>query len=112
MDLRENLANNQEKIKKHLDLDTFGEIMDEFIKKSHVALMVEKEDDSEEWTCRGVGCGAVMDFYIFLNALIPIHLKMLEEMHGEIDSEKLADALCDQMNECLVKAAEEGGTTK
>ena len=110
--LKQNVRAELENKKAKFDLDTFGEIMDGVIRKSKIGLLVTKEADSEDWKVQGAGCGAVMDFYIFLNALIPIYLKMLEEMHGGIDSEKLADALCDQMNECLVKAAEEGGTTK
>lgn len=112
MDLRENLANNQEEIKKHLDIETFGEIMDEFIKKSHVALLVKKEADSEEWTCRGVGCGAVMDFYVLLSALQPIFLQMLEEMGHQLDAEKLADALTEEMKKTLISAAEEAEKQK
>ena len=109
MDLRENLQKNAGEMKKHLDLDTFGEIMDDFIRKSHVALLVEKEADSEEWTCRGVGCGAVMDFYVLLNALQPIFLQMLEEIGHQLDAEKLADALTGELKKSLISAAEENG---
>lgn len=98
-----------EQKQKHLDLDTFGEIMDDFIHKNKVGLMVLKEADSDDWEVTGVGMGAVMDFYIFLNALEPIFLEMLEQMKGRIDAEKLAESLSDLMKECMITAAEEKG---
>ena len=102
-----------EQKQKHLDLDTFGEIMDDFIHKNKVGLMVLKEADSDDWEVTGVGMGAVMDFYIFLNALEPIFLEMLEQMEGRmegrIDAEKLAESLSDLVKKCMITAAEEKG---
>ena len=93
---------------KPIDLDTFGEIMDDFIHKNKLGLMVLKEADSDDWEVTGVGMGAVMDFYIFLNALEPIYLAMLEQMEGRMDAEKLAESLSDLMKECMITAAEKG----
>lgn len=93
---------------KHLDLDTFGEIMDEFIHKNAVGIAVTKEADSDDWKVTGVGLGAVMDFYIFLNALEPIYLEMLEQMNGQMDTEKLAEALSDLMKKSMIEAAKKG----
>ena len=98
-----------EQKQKHLDLDTFGEIMDDFIHKNKVGLMVLKEADSDDWEVTGVGMGAVMDFYIFLNALEPIYLAMLEQMEGRMDAEKLAESLSDLVKKCMITAAEEKG---
>ncbi|MBQ1772277.1 MAG: hypothetical protein II000_10110 [Clostridia bacterium] len=98
-----------EQERKHLDLDTFGEIIDDFIHKNEVGLMVLKEANSDDWEVTGVGMGAVMDFFIFLNALEPIYLAMLEQMEGRIDAEKLAESLSDLMKECMITAAEEKG---
>ena len=93
--------------KKQLDLETFGEIMDEFIHKSKVGLMIMKEENSDDWEVTGVGMGSVMDFYVFLNALEPLYLKMLKEMNNEIDGEKLANSLTDLIREGMIRAAEE-----
>ena len=93
--------------KKQLDLETFGEIMDEFIHKSKVGLMIMKEENSDDWEVTGVGMGSVMDFYIYLNALEPLYLKMLKEMNNEIDGEKLANSLTDLIREGMIRAAEE-----
>ena len=94
---------------KTLDLDSFGKIMDEFIQKSKVGLAVTKEEGDAKWTVHGAGCGAVMDFYIFLNAMEPIFLNMLDEMDrcGGIKEEEFASALCDVMEQSLIEAAKE-----
>ena len=94
---------------KHLDLDTFGEVMDKFIHENKVGIMVLKEANSDDWKVTGMEMGAVMDFYIMLNALQPIYLNMLEQMHGEMDAEKLAEALADLMKKDMIAAAAEKG---
>lgn len=94
---------------KHLNLDTFGEIMDKFIHENKVGLMVLKEADSDDWEVTGVGMGAVTDFYIFLNALEPIFISMLEQMKGQIKAEKLAESLSDLLKQCMIDAAEKKG---
>ena len=55
--------------------------------------------------------GSVMDFYVFLNALEPLYLKMLKEMNNEIDGEKLANSLTDLIREGMIRAAEEAEKT-
>ena len=107
MDLRTNLRNELPGKKKELNLENFGEIMDEIISKSKLGLMVMKEENSEEFIVKGAGCGAVMDFYIFLNAIQPIFLQMLKEMKYMIDADLLAESLCEELRKTLVKAAEE-----
>ena len=94
---------------KHLDLDTFGEVMDKFIHENKVGIMVLKEANSDDWKVTGMEMGAVMDFYIMLNALQPIYLNMLEQMHGEMDAVKLAEALADLMKKDMIAAAAEKG---
>ena len=94
---------------KHLDLDTFGEVMDKFIHDNAVGIAVTKEADSDDWEVNGVGMGAVMDFYILLNALRPIFLDMLDQMHGQMDAEKLAESLADVLEKDMIAAAAEKG---
>ena len=110
MDLRKTIDTEREamdKVRKTLNLDTFGEIMDEFIRKSAVGLLVCKKENEEDWTVRGAGCGSVIDFYIMTNAVQPIFLQMLREMKGQIDPELLATSLCNVLRDTLIKAAEE-----
>ena len=95
--------------KKHLDLDTFGEVMDKFIHENAVGIAVTKKANSDDWKVTGMEMGAVMDFYIMLNALRPIFLDMLEQMHGQMDAEKLAESLADVLEKDMVAAAAEKG---
>ena len=108
MNLKETLRKNAQDGGKRLDLDTLGEIMDEFIHKSKVGLLVTKEEETDEWHVEGVGCGSVVDFYIYLNALEPIYLQMLKDMRGQMDAEMLADALTELMHKTLITAAGKG----
>lgn len=91
---------------KQLDLDTFGEIMDEFIHENEVGLAVLKEANSDNWEVKGAGVGAVMDFYIFLNALEPMFVAMLDQMKWEINPEKLAESLSELIKQSMIAAAE------
>ena len=101
-----NLRENIEKAHKQgFDLDTFGQLMDKVIKESNVGLLVTKEENSDDWKILGAGCGAVMDFYIFLNALEPLFLKMLEEMNHQIDPEMLAGNLSELVKASMIAAA-------
>ena len=105
--LDENMRNANPQELQRLNLDSFGKIMDGFIEQSKCGLAVTKEEGETEWTVHGSGCGAVMDFYIFLNALEPIYLDMLDQMGGKMDPEKLADALSDEMRKCMLAAVKE-----
>ena len=110
MNLRKTIDTEREamdKMRKTLNLDTFGEIMDEFIRKSAVGLLVCKEENEEDWTVQGAGCGSVIDFYIMINAVQPIFLQMLRDMKGQIDPALLATSLCNVLRDTLIKAAEE-----
>lgn len=95
---------------KTFDMDSFGEIMEDFIRKNALGLLVTKKENSEEWDVTGVGGGAVMDFYIFLNAIEPLFLRLLDEMkriNAELDAEHLADAMAEMIKKGLMAAAEE-----
>ena len=108
MELRETIRKNSGEMKK-LDIDSFGEIMDDFIEQSACGLVVYKKEGEKEWTVDGSGCSSVIDFYIYLNALEVIYLRMLKEMTkaGGIDAEKLAGALCDELKKSMIAAAKE-----
>ena len=86
---REGLAEMKQAGKK-LNLDTFGEIMDKFIRESAFGVLAYKDEGEEEFHVKGAGCGAVMDFYIFLNALPALYREMLEEMGGKASSKWLS----------------------
>ena len=109
MTLKERVRQGLTDEHKGLDIDTFGEIMDRFIRESACALLVHKEEGENEFHVQGVGCGAVTDFYILLNAIGPLYEKMLEEMggRGEVDVAELAHALCGMLEKSLIGEEEE-----
>lgn len=109
MELRDTLRKSNAEEMRKLNIESFGEIMDDFIEQSACGLAVYKKEGEKEWTVEGSGCGSVIDFYIYLNALEVIYLRMLEEMKkaGGIEAEKLAGALCDELKKSMVAAAKE-----
>jgi len=106
MTLRENINDRKGELEE-LNLETFGEMMEKVIVASRLGLLVTKKEGETEFNVLGAGCGAVMDFYIFLNALPVIFEKMREEMNNELKAEELAEALCAEMRKVLIKAAKE-----
>ena len=92
------------------DLDKFGEMMDETIHKSGLAMVVSKGPESDEWHVQGQK-SAVLDLYIFLNALKPIYKAMLEEFRKigavEFEREKLAEALGNLLVSTLKEAEDD-----
>lgn len=109
MELQDTIRkSNQDELKK-LDIDTFGQIMDGFIEESKAGLAITKEEGEKEWTIHGSGCGAVIDFYIYLNGLDPIFRNMLAEMEklGGVKAEKLVDALLAEMRKGMIAAAKD-----
>ena len=106
MTLRQTIKSHEKELK-GLNIDTFGEVMDEFIQASRLGMLITKEKNTKDFNVQGVGCGAVMDFYIFLNALPVLFRKMLEEMDHKLEAEKLAEALCAEMRKTLIETAKE-----
>lgn len=107
MELRDTVKAGLKEEHKRLDIDSFGEIVDGFIRKSKVALLVYKEENEADFHVQGAGVGAVMDFYLFLNALGPIFERMLAEMDGKENfyAEKLIDALLEEIRKVLRETA-------
>lgn len=106
MTLRENINDRKGELE-GLNLETFGEMMDKVIEASRIGMLITKEKNTKDFNVLGAGCGAVMDFYIFLNALPVLFEKMLEEMNHQMKAEELAEALCAEMRKVLLKAAKE-----
>lgn len=97
---------NRREAGKGLDLDTFGLIMDDFIRENDVQLIVTLPAGKETpQVVDNIGAGPVMTFYLLLNCLGPIFHDLLAIL-GEktADKEKLADALLE-----LVRADMLGG---
>lgn len=114
MDLRERTRQGLTQEHKQLDLDSFGEIMDNFIHESRCGLLVTKEEGEKDFHVQGAGCGAVVDFYIFLNALPEIFKAMLREMGGPkaFEINKLAEEIAAMLEEGMKDAAAEAAGEK
>lgn len=78
-----------------LDLDTFGLIMNDFIRENDVHLIVTLPAGQEAPEVRdNIGAGPVMTFYLLLNCLGPVFHELLNVFGDKnMDKEKLADTL-------------------
>lgn len=66
---------------KVLDLDTFGEIMNKFIKDNEIKMLITLPEGSfDSVVDDNVGAGSVMQFYIVLNALPTICKQLRDDM--------------------------------
>ena len=89
---------------KKLDLDTFGEMMDEFLNQfdCQMLITIPKGTDRPEIK-ENMGIGPIGALYFILKAITPITketFRVLDERGGEsFDKEGLADAICE-----LIKA--------
>lgn len=82
-----------------LDIDTFGEIIDEALKKAEVQLLVTlPEGTLEAETASNVYGGPVMEFYILLNALKTVVRNVVAQM--DIDPDRIGD-MYDELFEIL-----------
>ena len=114
MDLRERARQGLSQEHKQFDLDSFGEIMDNFIHESRCGLLVTKEEGEEDFHVHGAGCGAVVNFYIFMSALPEIFKAMLREMGGPkaFEINKLAKTIAAMLEEEMKDAAAEAAGEK
>ena len=80
-----------------LNLDTFGEIMDEFIKQNEIHMLLTIPEGSMEVKVQdNVNAGGVMQFYIALSAISHIAMTMKEDMKRvdlELDENKWEDVV-------------------
>lgn len=111
MNLKDNAKKGFQEAKdsgQHLDMDTFGFLMDEFIRKSACGLTIFKHENEEEFSYKGSDCGGVVDFFILLNA-IPQMVKRIQEdfSGGKIDLEPLADSIAQLVKKYILKAGED-----
>lgn len=92
-----------------LNPDTFGEIVYDLIRESACELVIHKEEGADFIRVKGVGYGAVVDFFIFMSALPTMFRRMLEEMggKGEVKVEQLAETLADMLRQGMIKAVEQ-----
>lgn len=90
--------------KKELNIDTFGEIMDEIIEKTDIKLLIEMPEGTQEATVTGTGI-ATLDFYIQLKAIIPTLAQVIRDMGGkkELDVEGVLDGVFEIMKHDIIE---------
>ena len=80
-----------------LTLDSFGEIMDQFLKDNKVCMLLTLPEGTQDVQVEdNVHLGSVVQFYILLNGIIPICSAMLKDMGIDRKSaewEKVVDTL-------------------
>ena len=93
--------------KEMLTIETFGEIMDEFLKTSHVQMLIDiPEGTIEPEITDNIGMGGVMQFYILLTAIVPIYKNMLIPLLDPAKKEDFIDSILGLLKEDLMEAAE------
>lgn len=80
-----------------LNMDTFGEIIDDFLTKNEVYMLLTMPEGTQDVTVRdNTELGPVGQFYFILAAIVPICKAMQEQMGigaHSADWEKVADAM-------------------
>lgn len=85
-----------------LNLDTFGEIMDKFINDAHVQLLIDMPEGTTDAVLKdNTGMGAVMQFYIILNAVEAIYKDMVKQMDLDDSDDTLIDSLLNLLKESI-----------
>lgn len=89
-----------------MSIDEFGEMMDQVIKDAPVKLLIDMPEGTTEAQLKdNMGMGAVMQFYIILNAVERIYADLCDKLDLE-DTDLIADSLCDLLKESMKGAAE------
>ena len=101
----------QEKKGRVLNLDTFGEIMDEFIEKNECMMLITMPEGSQTPIIKeNMGIGPVGALY-FLFAAIPVifgdMVRALEISGDRTEIEKLSDGILDLVRRDMIEAAED-----
>lgn len=90
-----------------LNIDSFGEVMDQFIKNNHVQLVIEMPEGTTEAKLKdNTGLGCVVQFYIILNVVGQIYKDLIEQADIK-DTDGLADELCNMLKESMKKGGAE-----
>ena len=78
----------------HLDLDSFGMIMDEFLRKSDCTLVIQSPKNSDDVKVQeNLGIGPVGTLYFLLKSIAPVSRDIVSMTGLEWNAELLADAL-------------------
>ena len=109
MDKHKALRRNLKQMEKDgtLNIDSFGEIIDNFLVMNHVQLLVDMPEGTQEVTIRdNTGLGAVTQFYILLKALPEVY-RNFGEILGMIDQEGFVTKSLEMVKDVVLGEGEE-----
>lgn len=96
---------------KEFNIDTFGEIMDEFLKRAPVQMLIEMPEGTiEPEITDNVGLGGVVQFYILLRTLCPIYKEIHDTLLDHSRHEQFIDGLLAVIKSDLMDVAKEEST--
>lgn len=99
------------KEKRELDLDTFGEIVDEFLKENEIQMLITIPEGSITPETRdNVGLGPVVHFYILLKALTTVVKETVDAMSinaGSPEWEHTVDVILSLVRQDIMEPEEE-----
>ena len=92
-----------------LDIDTFGKIMDDFIRDNEIKMLIELPKGTNEAvvTCTDVN---TVNFFVLLQAICPVFTSVIADMGGpeKIDAEGVLDGMWEIIRQdCLSRLREE-----
>ena len=90
-----------------MDLEKFGEIIDNFLKENHVQMLIEMPEGTLEPIVKdNIGAGAVMKFYFLLNAISAVGKEMKKDMGISSDDteewENVVDGIMERVKNDLM----------
>lgn len=99
------------KEKRELNLDTFGEIVDEFLKENEIQMLITIPEGSiTPETMDNVELGPVVHFYILLKALTTVVKEMVDAMSinaGSPEWEHTVDVILSLVRQDIMEPEEE-----
>ena len=99
------------KEKRELNLDTFGEIVDEFLKENEIQMLITIPEGSITPETRdNVGLGPVVHFYILLKALTTVVKETVDAMSinaGSPEWEHTVDVILSLVRQDIMEPEEE-----
>ena len=98
------------KMNKELTIEEFGEIIDAFLKKNEINMLITLPEGTDKPQIRdNTGLGCTVQFYILLAAIQPVFKEMLETLEpGETQKESLIDGMLELVKDDLMNPKEDG----
>lgn len=90
-----------------LNIDTFGEIMDDFIEKNHIQMLIDIPEGTNEPQIKdNAQLGGVVQFYILLSAMKPIYKDIHDRLLDHSRHEDFIDGILQVVKNELMEVAE------